>query len=88
MDVGIILKETLSRLRRCKDQNENKKYVIRRYTIAVVTGDVRFAGTDANVKMEIWGIDGSSGPLDLRNSDHTNKFERAQTDIFVYQTKR
>jgi hypothetical protein len=52
------------------------------YTISVLTGDVRFAGTDADVSLMLWGSKAASGVIPLRNSDHLNKFERAQTDTF------
>ena len=47
------------------------------------TGDVRGAGTDANVNIQIFGKDGDTGLLHLKSSDNTgNKFERARTDLF------
>ena len=53
----------------------------------VVTGTARGAGTDANVFCTLYGDDGSSsGEFQLSKSlDHTDKFERGQTDTFVHE---
>jgi hypothetical protein len=32
----------------------------------------------------LWGSKAASGVISLRDSDHVNKFERAQTDTFKY----
>ena len=51
----------------------------------MVTGDVRHAGTDANVSLVIYGENGDSGELKLEKSlTHQNKFERGETDEFVF----
>lgn len=42
------------------------------------------AGTDANVWMIIFGENGDSGTLTLKESSNTNKFERKQTDTFHF----
>lgn len=52
------------------------------YHVHVKTGDVRSAGTDANVFLKIFGDKGDTGNLQLRASDNKNKFERGRTDIF------
>ena len=52
----------------------------RQYTVQVRTSDLRGAGTDANVVLEIFGSDGSSGSLKLETS--RNNFERGRTDEF------
>ena len=44
----------------------------------------RLAGTDADVTLMLWGSKAASGVISLRDSDHVNKFERAQTDTFKY----
>jgi hypothetical protein len=44
----------------------------------------RRAGTDADVTLMLWGSKAASGVISLRDSDHVNKFERAQTDTFKY----
>ena len=54
-----------------------------RYEVAVVTGDRKYAGTDANVYMEIMGKHGKTGEIKL--DDNKNNFEKGQTDIFKVQ---
>ena len=54
-----------------------------RYEVAVVTGDRKYAGTDANVYMEIMGKHGKTGEIKL--DDNNNNFEKGQTDIFKVQ---
>ena len=51
------------------------------YRVTVTTADERSAGTDANVKLTIYGSLGDSGkrPLEQRWRD---LFERGQTDVF------
>ena len=51
-----------------------------RYEVAVVTGDRKYAGTDANVYLEITGKHGKTGEIKL--DDNKNNFEKGQTDIF------
>lgn len=56
------------------------------YKVIVHTGDIRSAGTDANVSLKIFGDKGDSGDLELKNSEtHRDKFERGQTDIFTFK---
>ena len=50
------------------------------YTVKVVTGDRRGAGTNANVFIEIFGKNGSSGSRTLDNA--SDNFERNKTDVF------
>lgn len=56
------------------------------YEITVWTGDVRGAGTDANVFIQMYGESGKSEEYKLRNK--TDNFEQGQMDkfkvIFVY----
>ena len=52
------------------------------YEVKVFTGDKTGAGTDANVFLTIFGINGDSGERELRKSDNANKFERNQVDTF------
>ncbi|XP_029436484.1 lipoxygenase homology domain-containing protein 1 [Rhinatrema bivittatum] len=54
------------------------------YTINVKTTDLSGAGTDANVFLIIFGENGDSGTLALKESDHSNKFERNQLDVFKF----
>lgn len=44
------------------------------------TGDVRGAGTNANVFLVMYGENGKSDQFDLRNK--SDNFERAQVDKF------
>ena len=49
------------------------------------TSDVRGAGTDANIYVVLFGQNGDSGELHLKESE-TNKspFENNQTDVFTF----
>ena len=68
------------------------------YALHVFTSDVRGAGTDANVYVIIYGANGDTGERQLTvgsrratwvvagaqdSSTHSNKFERAQEDVFT-----
>ncbi len=67
-------------------------FTAKKYLVEVVTGDVRGAGTDANVFITILGDQGDSGERKLHKSEtHSNKFERAQVKkkcFHVNQHKR
>ncbi|XP_005372931.1 PREDICTED: lipoxygenase homology domain-containing protein 1 isoform X1 [Chinchilla lanigera] len=54
------------------------------YTVTVKTSDVLGAGTDANVFIIIFGENGDSGTLALKQSANWNKFERNNTDTFNF----
>ncbi|XP_053543932.1 lipoxygenase homology domain-containing protein 1 [Ictalurus punctatus] len=53
------------------------------YEIRVFTGPMWGAGTDANVYINIYGEMGDTGERKLRKSNHFNKFERGQVDVFT-----
>ncbi|XP_071394579.1 lipoxygenase homology domain-containing protein 1 [Centroberyx affinis] len=55
-----------------------------KYEIIVITGDVKGAGTDANVFITIYGVNGDSGKRQLRQK-FRNLFERGRTDRFVLE---
>ena len=58
----------------------------KKYTVKVYTGDVKGAGTDANVFINIFGSTGNTGERKLLKSEtHTDKFERGQVDIFAIE---
>lgn len=49
------------------------------YIVRVFTGDKRFAGTDANVFVNLYGVKGDTGERQLKDSDtNMNKYERNQ----------
>ncbi len=49
----------------------------------MVTSDIRGAGTDANVYIQLYGDKNDSGKIPLETSkSNPNKFERGQTDVF------
>lgn len=50
------------------------------HEVTVYTGDVRGAGTNANVFLVMYGENGKSDQFDLRNK--SDNFERAQVDKF------
>ncbi|KAM6148889.1 lipoxygenase homology domain-containing protein 1 isoform 2-T2 [Erethizon dorsatum] len=54
------------------------------YTVTVKTSNVLGAGTDANVFIIIFGENGDSGTLALKQSANWNKFERNNTDTFTF----
>ncbi|XP_028395068.1 uncharacterized protein LOC114519182 [Dendronephthya gigantea] len=53
------------------------------YEVYIVTGDCRGAGTEADIKLTLFGEHGSSGerPL-LKSMNHPRRFCRGQVDIF------
>jgi hypothetical protein len=51
------------------------------YTVSVTTGDARGAGTDANVKINIFGTNADSGEQNLEGG--AEDFERGNTDTFT-----
>ncbi|XP_059845764.1 lipoxygenase homology domain-containing protein 1 [Hypanus sabinus] len=53
------------------------------YTVHVFTGNVLGAGTDANVFINIYGETTDTGERHLKRSNHLNKFEKGQEDIFM-----
>lgn len=56
------------------------------YKISVKTSDVRGAGTDANVYIILFGMNGDSGELHLKNSETSNNpFETGQLDVFTFK---
>jgi len=54
------------------------------YLIKVRTGDVRGAGTDANVYLQLFGNQDDTGIIQLKSSNNKNKWERAQVDEFSF----
>jgi hypothetical protein len=48
------------------------------YEVRVYTGDKLGAGTDANVMINIYGVNGDCGERELKKSNNINKFERNQ----------
>ncbi|RLV99983.1 hypothetical protein DV515_00009258, partial [Chloebia gouldiae] len=59
---------------------EVEVYPMINYEVSVVTGDVRAAGTNAKVFMQIYGETGKTELIILEN--RSNNFERGATDIF------
>lgn len=55
-----------------------------KYETIVITGDVKGAGTDANVFITIYGVNGDSGKRPLKQK-FRNLFERDQTDRFMLE---
>nr|XP_055024965.1 lipoxygenase homology domain-containing protein 1 isoform X1 [Misgurnus anguillicaudatus] len=53
------------------------------YEVTVFTGNMLGAGTDANVFINIYGENGDTGERPLKKSNHLNKFERGQEDVFT-----
>ncbi|XP_077976546.1 lipoxygenase homology domain-containing protein 1-like isoform X1 [Styela clava] len=56
------------------------------YEVTVKTGDVRGAGTDANVYMMLYGENDDSGKINLKTSKtYSDKFEKNHADIFTVE---
>uniref|UniRef100_A0A3Q0R7C3 Lipoxygenase homology PLAT domains 1 n=1 Tax=Amphilophus citrinellus TaxID=61819 RepID=A0A3Q0R7C3_AMPCI len=55
-----------------------------KYEIIVITGDVKGGGTDANVFITIYGVNGDSGKRQLQQK-FRNLFEQGRTDRFVVE---
>ena len=56
--------------------------VVRKYKVHVFTGDVKGAGTDANVFITMYGEFGDSGERQLVKSEtYSNKFERGNVSL-------
>lgn len=55
-----------------------------KYEIIVITGDVKGGGTDANVFITIYGVNGDSGKRALKQK-FRNLFERGHTDRFMLE---
>ena len=52
--------------------------------MSTITGDVRGAGTDANVFITVFGKKGRTPKIQLTNG--SDSFERGQTDVFKIKT--
>jgi hypothetical protein len=58
------------------------------YNVIVSTTDAKYAGTDANVFIKIYGTERKTDLIKLDKSlSHFDKFERGQTDRFEIQEK-
>jgi hypothetical protein len=55
-----------------------------KYTVKVFTGSMKGAGTDANVRLMLFGELGYSGPWTLNNRFHDD-FERGRIDSFTFE---
>ncbi|XP_061672103.1 LOW QUALITY PROTEIN: lipoxygenase homology domain-containing protein 1-like [Syngnathoides biaculeatus] len=62
-----------------------RKLVPVKYETIVTTGDVKDAGTDADVRITVYGVNGDSRRRRLRKKNR-NLFERGQTDRFAVKT--
>ena len=52
------------------------------YVVSVKTGDKRQAGTDANVFIQFYGMDGKTEEIPLKN--RSNSFERGQVSFLLH----
>lgn len=53
------------------------------YIVNVFTGNIRGAGTDADVSITLFGEQGDSGPMNLDND--RNNFEKGRKDTFTLE---
>ena len=60
-----------------------------RWELAVYTSDIRHAGTDAEVYVNLFGNKGRSGQVVLgkEQKDRDKFFERASVDVFVPEVR-
>ena len=57
------------------------------YHLAIRTGDISNAGTDANVYFQLVGEEGETEKVQLRQGGKAEKrFERGRTDKFIVET--
>ncbi|XP_075440426.1 oxygen-regulated protein 1 isoform X2 [Ascaphus truei] len=69
-------------------QKESVEEDLVEYVVKIYTGDVRGAGTDANVHLVLFGDRDSFGPVQLTQPlEHQNPFERGKVDTFKVTTK-
>nr|XP_042119890.1 lipoxygenase homology domain-containing protein 1-like [Peromyscus maniculatus bairdii] len=68
-----------------EDELEHEYYKAKVYEVVTATGDVRGAGTDANVFITIFGENGLSPKLHL-TSKSESAFEKANVDVFRVRT--
>ena len=62
----------------------NPSFTATSYKVNVTTGDKRGSGTDANVFMTIFGENGDTGEIPLKQSEtYKDKFEKGHTDVFL-----
>lgn len=52
------------------------------YHITVITGNLKFAGTDAKVYIQLKGANGVTDVHRLHNTKSKNEFERGKMDHF------
>ncbi|XP_062333408.1 lipoxygenase homology domain-containing protein 1-like [Osmerus eperlanus] len=64
--------------------DEEEMVELTTYTVQVKTSDVAGAGTDANVWLIVFGENGDTGTLALKECNKSNKFERKQNDTFRF----
>ncbi|XP_046584646.1 LOW QUALITY PROTEIN: lipoxygenase homology domain-containing protein 1-like [Haliotis rubra] len=65
------------------NKDEDKMLQVYKYHVEVFTGDVKYAGTDANVYIQIYGDRGDTGTRHLHGSyTNANKFEQGNCDLF------
>ncbi|KAK7099231.1 lipoxygenase homology domain-containing protein 1-like [Littorina saxatilis] len=56
------------------------------YKITVKTSNVNGAGTDSNVFVVLFGVNGDSGELHLKKSEkHRDPFEKGHVDVFTFK---
>ena len=59
-------------------------FSVRKYKVHVFTGDVKGAGTDANVFITLYGEYGDTGERQLAKSEtYSNKFERGNVSVEI-----
>ncbi|XP_071760769.2 lipoxygenase homology domain-containing protein 1 [Centroberyx gerrardi] len=64
--------------------DEEEMVELTTYIIQVKTSDAAGAGTDANVWLIVFGENGDTGTLALKECSKSNKFERKQMDTFRF----
>jgi hypothetical protein len=76
----------LKRKRIFKIYKKNNRFVVVPYEIKVYTSNISGAGTDANVHIEIYGQDKTTGEVMLcGKTDRKGKFQTGSIDTFVLE---
>ncbi len=76
----------MKRKRIFKIYKKNNRFVVVPYEIKVYTSNISGAGTDANVHIEIYGQDKTTGEVMLcGKTDRKGKFQTGSIDTFVLE---
>ncbi|KAG2432966.1 hypothetical protein HXX76_008694 [Chlamydomonas incerta] len=72
--------------RRLQVSHKDPRNFKAQYRVSVTTSDIRGAGTDANVFIQLYGDAGETARINLDNPGK-NDFERGCTDVFLFEDR-